>query len=116
MLTWQVKEIAKSGLVEIGAHTVNHTSLKNIPLELAKSEIEKGKSALEKLLNIPIISFAYPDGRFDYQTIKLVEKAGFRSAVTTIHGNSVNQENKYFLYRIHPGQNVDKSLLNFVEK
>lgn len=116
MLVEQLKEIARSGLVEIGSHTINHTKLKTIPLEVAKSEIEGGKKALEKLLNIPIVSFAYPDGQFDDHVALLVEKAGFRSAVTTIHGINVNHENKYFLYRIHPGENVGASLLNFLKR
>lgn len=116
MFTWQIKEVAKSGLVEIGAHTIHHIPLTSVLLEQAKSEIEGGKTALEKLLNIPIVSFAYPDGRFDEQIAKLAERAGFRSSATTIHGNIAAQENKYFLYRIHPGQHVDSSLLNFISK
>ncbi|MBI2028248.1 MAG: polysaccharide deacetylase family protein [Candidatus Levybacteria bacterium] len=116
MFTWQLKEVARSGLVEIGAHTVNHASLKGAPSHLAKYEIEESKKELEKLLNIPIVSFAYPDGQFDESVAKLVEETGFTSAVTTIHGNIANQRNKYFLYRIRPGHNVDNLLLNFLEK
>lgn len=116
MYTWQIKEIAKSGLVEIGAHTIRHVPLKAVSLELAKREVGGGKTALEKLLKIHIVSFAYPDGQFDNQAIKLVKEAGFNSAVTTLHGNDVNQKNKYFLYRIHPGENVDDRLLNFIER
>lgn len=116
MFVEQIKEIAKSELVEIGAHTVGHIPLQGVSLELAKKEIEESKKTLEKLLKVPVVSFAYPDGQFDHQAINLVKGAGLRSAVSTIHGNDANQENKYFLYRIHPGQNVDSSLLNFLEK
>jgi len=116
MFTWQLKEITKSGLVEIGAHTLDHATLKGITLEVAKTEIEESKKALEKLLNISIVSFAYPNGQFDDQSAKLVERAGFKSAVTTTHGYDVNHENKYFLNRIHPGENVDDYLLNFLKK
>lgn len=115
MFVQQLKEIARSGLVEIGSHTVNHVSLKGIALELAKNEIKGGKTALESLLNIPIVSFAYPDGRFDNQAINLVENAGFKSAVTTTHGFEVHQNNKYSIYRIHPGDKTDEILLNFLE-
>jgi len=116
MFTSELKEIAKSGLVEIGAHTTEHISLKGISLDVAKNEIEKSKKALEKLLNISIVSFAYPDGQFDDQSAKLVQDAGFRSAASTIHGLDVNHENKYFLYRIHPGENIDDYLINFLER
>ena len=116
MLTEQVREVVRSGLVEIGAHTMHHVPLKGKSLFQVKNEVDGGKKKLEKLLKIPIVSFAYPDGQFDDQAIKLVKMAGYRSAVATLHGNNVNQENKYFLYRIHPGQNTDDSLINFIEK
>ncbi len=116
LLIEQLKEIAESGLVEIGAHTVNHAVLKGIPLEMAKYEIEESKKQLENLLNISVVSFAYPHGQFDNQVINLIKDAGFRSAVTTTHGFEINHENKYSLYRIHPGNKTDTRLLNSLEQ
>lgn len=116
MFTWQLKEIAKSGLVEIGAHTVHHYSLKGLEALTAKYEIEESKMMLEKLIGTSVVSFAYPDGGFDMQAIKLVKEAGFKSAVTTTHGFEVSWENKFSLYRIHPGDKIGNSLLNFLEQ
>lgn len=113
MFAWQLKQVAQSGLVEIGAHTVHHYALGWSDTALVKYEIEESKKQLEKLIGIPIVSFAYPDGSFDDQAIKLVKEAGFKSAVTTIHGFEVTQENKLSLYRIHPGNKTGDSLLNF---
>lgn len=115
MYRWQLKEIAESGLVEIGAHTVNHATLKGMSEELAKYEIEESKKQLEQLLNIPVFSFAYPNGQFDDQAIRLVKEAGFKSATTTEHGFEINHDNKYSLFRIHPGENLGNFLLNFLE-
>lgn len=116
MFTPQLKEVARSGLVEIGAHTVHHYSLRGLNPQVAKYEIEESKKELEKLLGIPIVSFAYPDGSFDDQAIKLVKEAGFKSAVTAIHGFEINRENKYSIYRIHPGNKIGDSLLNSLEQ
>lgn len=116
MLAWQLKQVAQSGLVEIGAHTVHHYSLGWSDPALVKYEIEESKKQLEKLIGIPIVSFAYPDGSFDDQAIKLVKEAGFKSAVTTIHGFEVTQENKFSLYRIHPGNKTGISLLDFIKQ
>src|SRR3989344_9177680 len=91
LFTEQLKEIAKSGLVEIGAHTVRHYALRGLNPETAKYEVEQSKKDLETLLNIPIVSFAYPDGSFDDQAIKFIKDSGLKSAVTTIHGFEVNQ-------------------------
>jgi len=116
LLTEQLKEIAKSGLVEIGAHTVHHISLRGLSPTVVKYEIEESKKELEQITNFTVVSFAYPDGSFDNQAMKLVREAGFKSAVTTTHGIEVNQENKYSLPRIHPGNKTDQWLLNSLEQ
>ena len=116
MFTWQLKQIARSSLVEIGAHTVHHYSLKGLPSTLTKYEIEESKKNLEEIISTPVVSFAYPDGSFDEQTIKIVKESGFKSAVTTMHGFETNKENKYSIYRIHPGDKIGDYLINFLEQ
>lgn len=116
MFAWQLKQVARSGLVEIGAHTAHHYSLGGSDPTLVKYEIEESKKTLEKLIDTPIVSFAYPDGSFDNQAIKMVEEAGFKSAATTMHGFETTQENKFFLYRIHPGNKTGIFLLDFLNQ
>lgn len=111
MDTWMIKEIAKSGLVEIGAHTMNHAYLAGLPLKRVEYEVMQSKKYLEKLLGFRVVSFAYPYGAFDNTTIDVVEKAGFKSAVTTISGIFAQDLNRFFLYRIRPGGRVGESLL-----
>lgn len=114
MDTWMIKEIAKSGLVEIGAHTMDHTYLTDLPLKRIEYEVIQSKKYLEKLLGHRIVSFAYPYGAFDNTTIDVVKKAGFRSAVTTISGIFAQDLNRFFLYRIRPGGRVGESLLELL--
>ena len=116
MFTWQLKEIARSGLVEIGAHTIHHYSLKGLTPLTTKYEIEESKRELERIIEAPVVSFAYPDGSFDDQAIRLVKEAGFKSAVTTMHGFEISQKNKYSIYRIHPGDKTGNTLLSFLEQ
>ncbi len=58
----QLKEIASSGLVDIGAHTILHPILKNETAARSESEIKKSVSLLSELLDKEVISFAYPKG------------------------------------------------------
>lgn len=111
MTTGQLKEIAQSGLVEVGAHTVHHRNLTSLSLEEAKMEIEKSKEDLENTLETNVVSFAYPYGGFNESLAELTKKAGFTSAVTTKGGYIVNQENRHTLFRIHPGIAVGDALL-----
>lgn len=111
MTTEQVREIAGSGLVEIGAHTVHHHNLKSLPLEDAKKEIDLSKSDLEREFGINVVSFAYPYGSYNENIADLVKKAGFTNAVGTKGGYIVNQEDRYTLFRIHPGAAIGEGLL-----
>lgn len=115
MDTWMVSEIAKSGLVEIGAHTMDHTYLAGLPLQRVKYEIEQSKKYLEKNFGVRVVSFAYPYGAFDNQAIDVVKKAGIRTAVTTINGIFAQDINRFFLYRIRPGVRTGEELLDFLK-
>lgn len=115
MDTWMVSEIAKSGLVEIGAHTMDHTYLAGLPLQRVKYEIGQSKKYLEKNFGIRVVSFAYPYGAFDNQAIDVVKKAGIRTAVTTINGIFAQDINRFFLYRIRPGVRTGEELLDFLK-
>jgi peptidoglycan/xylan/chitin deacetylase (PgdA/CDA1 family) len=59
----EVAELAGNGLIEVGAHTVNHVDLSAAPASVQKAEIEDSKAACEAILDRPVISFAYPYGR-----------------------------------------------------
>ncbi|MBU1000017.1 polysaccharide deacetylase family protein [Patescibacteria group bacterium] len=111
LTTWQLKEIAQSPLVEIGAHTMNHAYLSGLPLNRVEYEVKQSKEYLESNFEIKVTSFAYPYGAFDNQTIGVVKKAGFKSAVTAIYGVFALDVNKFFLYRIRPGVRTGDSLL-----
>lgn len=115
MDTWQLKEIAQSGLVEIGAHTMDHTYLVGLPLEQLKYEVEQSKKYLENNFGVSVASFAYPYGAFDNQAIDVVKKAGFTSAVTTINGIFAQDINRFFLYRIRPGIRTGEELLDLLK-
>lgn len=99
-LTWsQVREIASSNLVEIGAHTLNHPDLDKISLAEAEKEITLSKKAIEDNLNRPCRYFAYPRGRFTPKIVDLVKKAGFANAFSTIYGYNDKNADPYLLKR-----------------
>lgn len=78
----QIKEMSESGLVEFGAHTVNHVNLLQVDDELAMREISASKQRVEALVG-QCHSFAYPYGRFADQHQAMVKEAGFSTAVST---------------------------------
>ena len=116
MFSFQLKEVAKSPLVEIGAHTMDHYALAGMEKNKARYEIAESRKVLQKELGLPINSFAYPYGSFDKQAIGLVREAGFIDAVSTIPDINNTNQTKFYLYRLRAGARTGQSLLDFLNQ
>jgi peptidoglycan/xylan/chitin deacetylase (PgdA/CDA1 family) len=102
MTAAQVRQMDAAGMV-VGSHTVHHLDLATIPVAAARSEIDDGKAALEKLLGHPVLDFAYPYGGFNAAVEALVKQAGFRDAVTTLFGDVQDLNGPFAFHRIEIG-------------
>lgn len=111
----QLQEIANSGLVEIGAHSVNHLALAGLNMKQAQAEISNSRIQLEKDLGKPVTTFAYPYGSFNIESIQLVKQAGYRTAVSTVPGHDINNSVRFLAYRLRPGSATGAQLLSFLE-
>ena len=78
----QIKELSKDGN-EIGSHTLTHPSLDKLKGTALTKEVAQSKTDLEALTGVPVISFCYPSGKYNDDTIKAVTDAGYKIAVTT---------------------------------
>lgn len=99
----QLREIASSGLVEIGSHTLNHVNLKYTSSEEAKLQITESKETLIELLHVPVKTFAYPSGGYNEVTVELVKEASYSAAVSVITGQNQSKDNRFLLKRIRAG-------------
>ncbi|MCL2104494.1 MAG: polysaccharide deacetylase family protein [Kiritimatiellaeota bacterium] len=82
----QLNALASDPLIELGAHTLNHANLSRVDAVTAEQEIAGSKAYVESYTKRPCVSFAYPYGRFTEETVALVRRLGFRSAVTVKKG------------------------------
>ncbi len=85
----ELREIAKSPLCTIGAHTINHFGLAMLSPEDARAEIKDSKTRLESELGQTVEFLAYPYG--DPPTVGsrefvMAQEAGFVASVTTRKG------------------------------
>lgn len=91
-IRWEeLKEMAQTGLVEIGGHTLTHPILSHCALEAVRQEIAESKKTLEVRLSARVRYFAYPNGKpedFNSQTVQIVREAGFDAAFTTVPGRA----------------------------
>ncbi len=86
---------------EIGAHTMSHAKLPELPAAEALAEMRQSKASLEEALNTEVISFAYPYGALDEGVKALAQKAGFTYAVATDTGGLHLEDDRMQIFRIN---------------
>lgn len=116
MFIFQLQEVAKSPLVEIGAHTMDHLWLKGMTKDRAEFQIAQSRKEIQDIIKLPVNSFAYPYGAFDLQAIDLTKSAGFSNAVSTIPGIEHTQNTEFFMYRLRPGYRTGEVLLTYLKQ
>jgi peptidoglycan/xylan/chitin deacetylase (PgdA/CDA1 family) len=95
----ELPEIERGGIITLGAHTVNHPLLSEQSVAVQLAEIQQSKLDLEKLLDRPVNSFAYPFGAYHAETVSLVRKAGFEYACSTIETTVWEKSDRWQLPR-----------------
>ena len=110
----ELKEMAETGVLEIGSHTVSHLDLSKSDDERIISELTRSREILEKISGAPVRSFAYPYGAFADRLTPMVEAAGYDNAVRGGAPLGDLSVDRYRLGRIRiSGKD---NLLNFVMK
>jgi peptidoglycan/xylan/chitin deacetylase (PgdA/CDA1 family) len=112
----ELQDVIKSGLVDVGAHTVHHISLADKSLATVQFEVDQSKKTLGEEYHLNVVSFAYPNGSFDQQAVQVVKADGFSTAVSTVPGIEQNQANRFFMYRLRPGYRTGQTLLTWLNQ
>ena len=110
MTSVEVAALHAAGM-EVGAHTVNHPILAEIPLGRARHEMEASRACLEQITGAPVRLFAYPNGSpgRDYQTehAALARQLGFDAAVSAAWGAARAGDDLYQIPRFTPWDRAD---------
>lgn len=96
----ELRALASTGWMGIGAHTMTHPMLSAQPENTQRWEIMESRTRLEALVGESIDSFAYPHGDLGPSTAKLVRECGFRLAFTAAAGLVRNRTDTYRLPRL----------------
>jgi len=99
----QIKEIARSGLIEIGSHTRTHATLSSIDGEQSWDEVAGSRTDLAGSLDVKIDAFCYPNGHpCDYrpQHVALAATAGYLCATAAHFGFVTAASDRFALPRI----------------
>jgi peptidoglycan/xylan/chitin deacetylase (PgdA/CDA1 family) len=79
----ELRCLASSPLIEIGAHTMTHCRLSDLPPDAQFEEIDGSRRQCREFIGEFPSSFAYPFGALDGTTPELVRSAGFERACSS---------------------------------
>jgi peptidoglycan/xylan/chitin deacetylase (PgdA/CDA1 family) len=99
----ELRALAAAGMT-IGAHTMNHPILSQLPREAARAEIFESRTKLEAALKEPIWAFAYPfgdAGSVSPEILMLAQNAGYEAAFMNIGGGLGGDLPHFAIPRIH---------------
>lgn len=93
--TAQLQELAAAGW-ETGSHSVSHADLtqaSDVEFQIAHS-----RKALEALLGVPVVTFAYPYGQTNERILRTVSRY-YRAAMGLGASTTQRPANRYYLWR-----------------
>lgn len=107
----ELRRLAASPLIEIGAHTLLHPTLALASRAEQQREIAGSRDALERMLGTRVRAFAYPYGSpgLDYSadTVGLVRDAGFDLGFSTVEAFASATGNPYEIPRFTMLESTD---------
>ena len=100
----ELGELAADSLVNIECHTHAHELLDQLSDERVLSSVSAANELIKQWTGRAPRHFAYPNGNTDDRVIKLINTAGFETAVTTVDRHCAENDNLLALPRIGVGR------------
>jgi len=82
----QLLLLNKLKLIKISSHTQTHQVLNLASESLLKNELENSKNLLESLLNKPVDTICFPEGKFNVAVVELAEGVGYKWQYSSLPG------------------------------
>jgi len=95
----EIKEMSDYG-IDIESHTVSHVKLSTLSYKDQLKELKNSKETIENITDKPVISIAYPEGKFNKDTKKATLEAGYSMGFTIDRGYADRNDNPAQLNRI----------------
>lgn len=118
-LSWEeIITLSKHPLITIGAHTMQHVSVKQQSIDVVQNEMITSKKELEHYIGKEVKHFAYPfGGTFDVgeKDLEIAQKVGFKTSTLNQVGNifKSNHKSMQALARMPLGNSIDDQRMNY---
>ncbi|WP_162921742.1 polysaccharide deacetylase family protein [Listeria costaricensis] len=106
-----MKEMSANG-IEMESHTVNHPELNQLPYEAQLRELTDSKKRIEAITGQEVNSICYPVGRYNEDTEKAAQEAGYRMGFAIENSTANKNQGMYRLkrLRVSPGTKLETIL------
>lgn len=112
----QIKELAGSGLITIGSHSMSHPNLSEVDSQdKLEYEILESKKILEEKLKKGIGFFSYPFGGLSVKARASCARAGYKACVGTNFPKDYPSNDIYALKRLRISENAKNLFIFWVE-
>lgn len=81
----QIRECVAAG-IEITSHTVGHIDLSTTNEDEVRRQVTESRDYLEDGFGIDVSAFVYPSGKYNDAVVRILEKEGYKIALTTQPG------------------------------
>jgi peptidoglycan/xylan/chitin deacetylase (PgdA/CDA1 family) len=100
MLNWrELAEVQQAG-IEIGAHTVRHPQLDQLPEKLVRQELYDSKSLLEDRLQMKVPGLAYPFGYSNAMVRRVARELGYDYGYAVGNAITTSSRDKFTFPRL----------------
>lgn len=111
----EIREIADSGVITIGSHTVSHLWLPAMGTKELAYELQASKETLEKGVGKEVSIICYPIGAHNERVERFSKEAGYTCAVATNPGHSAPSDDIFAIKRIKISRTSDSLFAFWVE-
>lgn len=103
----ELRELVSNGWT-VGSHTLTHKRLSHCSPETVMEEVVESRKLLTNLLGRPVHHFSYPHGDWTPDISLQIQRAGYKSAATSVEGLNAIGSNPWELRRIEitPSDNL----------
>ena len=114
--TWEeLIDMAESGLIAIGSHSMTHAYLPDLPQQKLDMEIFDSKRSIESHIRKDVLAFSYPAGGFNDYVREEVIKAGYKIAVATSPGKKYPKHDLFAMKRLRITRTSDNLFVFWIE-
>lgn len=111
----ELKEMADSGLITVGSHTVSHPWLPSLGTKALTRELVQSKETLERALGKEVDDLCYPMGAHDDRVERLSAQSGYHCAVATNPGKRAPSDDIFAIKRIKISRTSDNLFVFWLE-